>query len=231
MHIKHLLALALVVFPLASQAETLRSLSVSGASELTVAPDLATLRLGVENRSDTAEAALAETTQKVEALLARLAANGIAPDQIQTSQLTLNPVYAYDNAGSEPPRPSSYSASNIVTLTTTDLEGLGALISLASEAGANRIEGLSFDLENKIDVLNEARRAAVSDARARAKLYAEAADVQLGPLLTLSENGTGYQMPPVYLQAMEMRGLAKDVPISGGTITVSATIEATFAIE
>ncbi len=226
-----LFAVAFALTPIATHADVLRSISVSGSSELTVAPDMATLRLGVETQSRDAQTALSENAKAVEAVLNELKANGIAQEQMQTFELTLNPVYSYDQPNGEPPVFAGYTAANLISVTSTDLARLGTLIALANEAGANRIQGLSFGLKDKATVLNQARISAVDDARARAALYAQAAGVELGTLLTLSETGTGFNEPPVYLQAMEMRSVKSDVPISAGEITITASVEVTYGIK
>ncbi len=226
-----LFAATLVLMPISTHADVLRSLSVSGTSELTVAPDMATLSLGLETQNEDAQSALAENAEAVEAILAELKANGIAQEQMQTSELTLNPVYNYDQQNGEPPVLVGYTAANLISVTSMDLARLGSLIALANEAGANRIHGLSFGLKDKATVLNQARIAAVDDARARAALYAQAAGVELGNLLSLSETGTGFNEPPVYLQAMEMRSVKSDVPISTGEIVISASVEVTYGIK
>lgn len=226
-----LLAVVLALSPLVAQAEVFRSISVSGTSEISVAPDTATLRLGVVTQGKTAQAALSENAATVEKVLAEIKANGINPEDIQTSTLSLNPVYDYDTQNGAPPELIGYSASNIVSVNTSDLLGLGAMIALANEAGANQVQGLTFGLQDKSAFLNEARLAAVTDARMRAELYAGAANVELGDIVTLSETGTGYNEPPIYLQVMEMRSDKAEVPISAGEITITASVEITYAIK
>jgi uncharacterized protein YggE len=118
-------------------------------------------------------------------------------------------------------------ASNVVTIRARDLDRLGALLDAVVTTGANQLNSLTFGLSDPQPATDEARKRAVADARARAALYAEAAGVALGPILSITEGG-GYQPP----QPMYRRELAMDagVPVAGGEVSVSASVTITYAI-
>ncbi|HEU4753318.1 MAG TPA: SIMPL domain-containing protein, partial [Armatimonadota bacterium] len=121
------------------------SLTVTGNSEVRVDPDEATVRLGVTRQAGTAEAAQRQVNEVAQAILEAMNRLGIEKSQIQTSQLTLFPVYAPQRPESpEQPRVVAYRASNIVTVRTGKLGQVGPIIDAGLKAGSNQVEGVSF---------------------------------------------------------------------------------------
>jgi uncharacterized protein YggE len=208
----------------ATAKDTKGEIVVTGIGEVTLPPDIATLSIGVVTGAETATEALAQNSAAVEALLAQLAAAGVAPEDIQTSGLSVNPVWVYGDQ-TTPSRITGYSATNGVAVRVSDLAGLGALLDKAVSAGANTLNGLSFGLSDSSAALDQARRAAVADALRRADLYAQAAGVQLGSLLEITEGG-GYSPQPAFAAMAE----EKAVPIAAGQVSVTASVTVTYAI-
>ena len=152
---------------------------------------------------------------------------GIEPRDVQTSQLTLNPVYEpYRDDAEGPPIVVAFDASNLVTVRVRAIDGLGAIIDALAEAGANRLQGVSFDVAEPRPHLDAAREKAVADARARAELYARAAGVTLGPIQSIRET---FDNPGPIMMRAEAASAAP--PIAAGTVTLSAQVEIVYAIE
>jgi uncharacterized protein YggE len=101
------------------------------------------------------------------------------------------------------------------------------VIDALTGAGANRLYGISFDVADKKAHLEMARRLAVEDARARASLYAEAAGVTLGPVISIRDTPSGDG--PVAFRADAM--VAAAPPVAGGTVTLGAEVEVVWGIE
>ncbi len=203
-----------------------RQITVSGLGEAAAAPDMAQIRLGVAREARRADQALSETSAAMRAIMAALSEAGVAPEEMQTTGLSLSP--RYHHSSNQAPEVVGYVAQNMLTVRVTALEKLGAILDATSDAGANQIQGLSFGIAAPQPLRDAARRAAVADARARAALYAEAAGVTLGPLLSLREEGAGGGPRPM---AMEMARMASDaVPVAEGELTLSARVTMVFAI-
>lgn len=204
-----------------------RRITVVGSAQVDAAPDLATITAGVETRASTAAEALTTTATAMAAVAAALSDKGVAPADMQTSQLSVEPVWATDG-GSDgtPPAVVGYSATNLVTVRVRRVDDLGAIIDALGKAGANRMFGIAFDLADQTPAFDSARERAVADARARAELYARAAGVKLGSVMWISESSGG--PGPMMLRAEAM---ASDMPVSAGSVTVSAQVEIVFAIE
>lgn len=200
-------------------------ITVTGEGEVLGAPDMATITMGAIGEGATARDALSQVSTKVRALLARLEAEGIEARDIQTSGLSLSPRWKHPKNAA--PRIEGFQASNMVTVRVRDLDKLGAVLDGVVSDGANQFHGLQFGLSEPRPALDEARRRAVRDGRAKAELLAEAAGVALGPLVMMSEVGGG--RPPVMPMArMEMA--AESVPIAGGEVGIAARVTLVYEI-
>ena len=115
-----------------------RQIIVNGEGEVTAAPDMATITLGVTHRADEAKAAMDTTSDNVTAILERLAALGVAESDMQTRNLTLNPVWS-DNGRTDLEQNviTGFVASNTIYVRVRDLESLGPLLDAVIEDGAN----------------------------------------------------------------------------------------------
>ncbi len=217
-----LTALALstaLVWPLAAVADTAGTITVTGSATINVVPDMATVSLGVTTTGDTAGAAMAANNDAVSAVIARLIAAKVADRDMQTSSLSVNPNWVTNAAGTGQ-EVKGYIASNQLTVQIRALEGTGTILDAAITDGANTLNGLSFGLADQRPVEDEARKEAVADALARARLYAEAAGEKLGPIVSISEGG-GY-VPPMPMLS-KMAGDA-GVPVAAGEVGVSAAV-------
>jgi uncharacterized protein len=225
-----LAALPFLTAPLAAQEQTPRRLVVTGTGEASARPDLAVISAGVVAQAATASAALAENTQAMNRVFEQLRAAGLPPEDLQTAQFAVVPLYESrqsDPQTTTPPRIVGYQVSNQVSARVRDINRLGATLDALVGAGANSIDGLSFDLADPKQVLGEARDAAVADALAKARRYAAAAGVKLGAIISIEE-GVAYP-PPRPMMRAEAR--AADVPIAPGQTELSASVTITFALE
>ncbi|MCW1919868.1 SIMPL domain-containing protein [Rhodobacter sp. KR11] len=214
------LATALVgpvwVSPVLADAGTI---SVTGHGTVAVVPDMATLDIGVTTNGDTAAAALAANNEALTQVIARLITAKVSDRDLQTSNLSLNPnwVMTADGLGQEV---KGYIASNILTVRIRDLATVGAVLDAAVQDGANTLNGLSFGLADDSEEQDAAKKAAVADAMARAKLLAEAAGTKLGAIVSITE-GAGYQ-PPMPMASFKAEG--SPVPVLAGEIGVQSDV-------
>ena len=219
------LALTLpIATPAVAQEAPAPLMSITGVGSVEAAPDMASLSIGVTTQGETASAALAANSAAMEAVMARLTAAGVEARDMQTSNLSVNPNWTGYDSGS--PTISGYVAANLLTVTIRDLAGLGQVLDAAVQDGANTLNGLSFGFTDPRPLMDEARKEAVADARARAELLATAAGVTLGRVVSISE-GTPMQGPiPMYKAELA----AAPVPIAGGEVDVEATVTIFYEI-
>ncbi|MDV7142798.1 SIMPL domain-containing protein [Tropicimonas sp. TH_r6] len=204
-------------------------LVVIGEGRVAVPPDMAVITLGAVAESPRADEAMQQMSARMEAILARLDAAGIAARDVQTSGLSLQPRWPdYDPKRQEEREIVGFSASSEVTARVRDLEGLGELLDGLISGGANEFRGLQFDLQAPEVQLDAARRAAVADALRKAELYAEAAGLTLGPILSITEAGAA--QPPMMRAEMAARVSGSGMPIAAGEVERQATVTVTWAL-
>lgn len=224
---RFLLAFLVLVVP--AYAEEFRpTITVSGEGRVEMAPDMATISLGVITEALTAKEALDQNSAQLSAVISRLKETGIEDRDIQTSGLSLGPRYDYSNSTGSP-KVTGYTVSNMVTIRVRLLDSLGGVLDNVVSDGANTLNGLSFGLQDKGPGTDEARRRAVADARRKAELYAAAAGVKLGAVLSIAEQGGAYQPMPM---AMAEASFAKggDVPVAAGELTLLSAITMVYAL-
>lgn len=207
--------------PALAETSMVASIHATGTGTVEIKPDIATLSIGVTTQGDTAATALSANSAAIEAVMMRLASNGIDARDMQTSNLYLNPNWTGYDTGS--PVISGYVASNMLTITVRDLDQLGAVLDSAVSDGANTLNGVTFGLADPAPVLDEARKEAVADARKRAELLATAAGMKLGRILTISEALPDPMAYPMY-------DAAAAVPVAGGELGLSASVTIQYEI-
>ena len=219
--------------PVVAAGNTLLAVSAEGRSTRT--PDLAGFSAGVTTQGKTAGAAMAANAAAMSKVIAELKKAGIADKDIQTSSINLNPIYGQpviDPQGQmiQEPRIVGYQANNTVSVKQRDLKGFGKVLDALVAAGANQINGPSFQMDKPELALDEARTNAMKAARARAELYAKAAGLRVVRILTISEGG-GYQPPmPVMFAKSEMAGDAASTPISAGQVEAQVSVAVQFEL-
>lgn len=203
------------------------TIAVTGTGSVSAPPDIATVMTGVETFADTAAEALDQNSALMARVFETLTGAGVAEKDIQTSGLSVAPRYTdrktrlgYEVAG--------YQVRNSVHVVVRDLGALGAALDSIVTSGANRIDSVSFGFAEPGDMRNEARRMAVVDARAKAALYAEAAGVALGDVMSITEGGGPIGPQPAMM--MNMARAAEAVPIAVGESSLSASVRIVWAL-
>lgn len=199
--------------------------TVAAEGRVEAVPDMATVRLEVTRRAGEPGAALEEMSAAAAAVLEQLQEAGIAARDVQTSGLSLQPVWVYDDERREQ-RLTGYEAGSTVTVRVRDLAVLGGVLDAAVAAGADGLGGLSFGLSQEAALRDEARRRALTEALRRAALYAEAAGVPLGPVTRIDEEGASPPRPPA--GRMGDMVMAEGVPVAAGELEIVARVTVVF---
>ncbi len=208
--------------------ETPRRVSVTGVGEAAGEPDLATVSIGVRSQGASPGEAVSRNNEQMSTTIDALKSLGIAPKDLQTAALSVNPEVDYSQSRSQP-RITGYAAQNTLTVRIRDIERTGAILDQAVKAGANQLNALRFGFSDPDRLLDAARVDAVEDAKRKAAIYAKAAGVSLGPVLTITE---GASATPVVAKRFRAEAAAVDAaPIETGEATLSAAVTLVYAIE
>ena len=202
---------------------------VTGEGDVMAAPDIATLRLGIEAQAETVAEAQSQASEAMTKVMAALIDNGVAEKDIQTQYFSIRQVTKWDRE-TEEEVVVGYRVTNTVTAKIRDIDKAGAIIDAVAEAGGDltRITGISFSVDDPSAYYEEAREKAMADAEAKAEQLAELAGVTLGKPTYISE-GISY---PIYPRdyMYEMAGAAPETPISPGEMEISLTVQVVYAI-
>ena len=204
------------------------TVTVTGTGRVERAADLALATFVVEATRPTAADARATAAEAAAKVLDALAAAGVARADLRTAGLDLSPNW--DHEGNRPVR-RGFTVSNRIGATVRDLELVGRILDAGLESGATGLDGVQFLLGDQAPALEEARRLAVADARARAATIAEAAGRALGALVAIVE---GAPIPSPRPRAeMRMAAFAAadaPTPVLPGRIEVTVSVSAEWEL-
>ena len=232
-----LFALAMVAaIPTVASAQTAQAmvpmagtrLDVSATGEVSRIPDVAIISAGVVTRQSTASAAIRENAARMERVLAALKHAGVADRDVQTSSINLNPEYLYQE--NQPPQLNGYTASNQVSVRFRDIRNSGRILDALVAEGANQINGPTLTIDKPETALDEARTQALATGRARADFYAGALGKRVVRLVSVSEGGGNYPVPPVPMM-MEARAQSADTKIIPGEQKLQVALSMVFELQ
>ena len=223
---------ALVLFasvPAPAQSVPMARVIVAGEGSVSVTPDYAQLTGGVTTRGKTVKEANDANAKLMSAVTAALLDAGIPQKDIQTTQFSVQPVYTSQGPNTEQ-RLSGFSVSNQVRVTIRPIAKVGEILDRMVAAGATDVGNVSFLVSEPAKALDQAREAAVADAKRRAELYARAAGLTLGRVSWITEeSGVAEFSPMRALKAPVAR--AALAPISAGEDELHVQVTVGFDVE
>jgi hypothetical protein len=208
---------------------------VVGEGHVTVAPDYARLSSGVSTNAKTVKEASDSNSKVMAAIIATLVDAGIAKKDIQTAQFSIEPIYTSLSSKSTDssigaPKLSGFRVSNQVNLTIHEIGQAGDVLDRLVKAGATDVGNIVVLFSEQQKALDEAREAAVANARHKAELYAQASGVNLGRVAWITESsevvpfGLGGRMDRAKISP------TSQPPIERGEDTITARITVGFDI-
>jgi uncharacterized protein len=210
-----------------AQSAPFTGIVVVGEGRVTVAPDYAQIASGVTTRGKTVKEASDANSKTMAAVIKALVDAGVAQNDIQTSRFSVQPVYVPQEPRTEP-KLAGYSVSNQVRAKIRQIDKLGEILDRLITAGATDVGNVEFLVSDPSKALDQAREAAIADARRKAEVYARAAGIRLGQVEWITEaSGFG---PAVPLRGQGAAARAAAVPIATGEDTLEATVTVGFTI-
>jgi hypothetical protein len=216
--------------PVAAQAIAGTRLDVVAVGEVTRVPDVARISAGVITQAQTASEAIRLNSVRMNAVREALRRAGIADRDIQTSNISLHPDYRY--AENQPPQLTGYRASNEVSIRFRDIAQTGRILDALVAQGANQINGPMLEIDRPETALDEARIAALANARTRADLYARSLGMRVTRVLSVSEAGIPSMPYPRPMAEMRGRVASADVAqIDPGEQRLSVALTVSFELQ
>jgi uncharacterized protein len=239
-HLRYLPALLLAAFLAPSAAlpasahdqADKRTISLGATGTVKTTPDMVEIAAGVTSEARSAREALDKNTAAMGKAIETLKGEGIEPKDIQTANFSVGPIYEqrpYEGSESKAPTVVGYRVTNQVRISLRDTGKLGAVLDKVVSLGANQIDSIEFGVSEPESLKDEARKLALKNVTDNAKLYAEAAGVKLGKILSVTEEESSYQ--PRFAGAAPQFEMAKAVPIEAGTAAVEVRVRVSLEIE
>jgi len=211
-----------------TQSITGTRLDINATGSVSRVPDIAVISAGVVTRSATAGGAIRDAAARMARVRSELTRAGVADRDIQTSTISLNPDYVYEN--NQPPKLTGYNASNQLSVRFREIADAGKVLDALVAVGANQINGPTLTLDHPEAALDEARGKAIAAGRARADLYARSLGLRVARVVAVSESG-GYSPPPPMPMVMSARAEAADTKIDPGEQKLEVNVAMTFELQ
>ena len=209
----------------------IRTLNVTGVGTVYLAPDIATVMIGVHTENKDVTQAVTANNASIQKVKDALIKFGIDEKDIQTQNFSVFQNQKFDANGQ--PTETVYAVDNSLSVNVRDISKVGKLLGTVVGSGANSINGISFDVADKTKAMTDARKLALSDAQSQAEEMATALGATLGSVQSAVVNYSGSPTPFAYGMGggPVEKSAAINVPISAGQLVVTTTIQLTYEIK
>lgn len=213
-----------------------RSITVTGDAEVRIAPDQVQLMLGVVTVDKNVSKAKTANDERVAKSLAVLQKGGIAGKDLQTDQLSIEPVS--DSGYSRVRDPDGYQVRRSIVVMLRDVAKFEALLTSVIEAGANQVDGISFQTSELRKHRDAARAMALKAAKEKAEAMAKEYGLKVGKARSISESSSWWGSPVMraggFAQNMAQNvggGAEPSDTFAAGMISVRASVNVVFDLE
>lgn len=213
----------------APSAPSPATVTVTGEGSTTATPDLAVIGAGVEAQAKTPQAALNAQNEAASALLKAVRGQGVAERDISTENLSLSPVYDYQDGTSEL---KGYQAAQSFSIKVREAGRTGKVLQAITDATgtAGRINSVTFAVADPAPLRARARKAAHDDAHTKALQYARLSGHRLGRLVSLTDIATSGPVSPPWSPDAPP-GAGAGVPLAPGEVRTTATVTAVYELD
>jgi uncharacterized protein YggE len=202
-----------------------RYITVTGVGTISVVPDAVRFNATVSAVAPTNAAALSSASKSAAAVRAALKDKGIAVKDIRSANISVYPEYTWTQETGT--KITGYRASQSFDVLVRTASKAGTVIEAVVNAGGDSVQlgGVIPTTLNPATATEEARAAAVANAKSKATSYAKLLGVSVGKVLSLEE-----QYSPVYSSPFPMAkaGMASDsaveMDLGEQDVTVSITV-------
>ena len=208
------------------------TITVSGEGIVRVVPDKATVRFGVVTRNADPEEARRLNAEAAAQALNAVRALGVPERQIRLETLQLQPVREY-NPETRQAEDRGYEALRLLVVELSDLDQLPTLIAEIVQEGANRLDGITYDVADRDAPQQAALQQAVEKAQAKAQALALPLGVSVGAPLQVIEQNYDFPRPMMRFGMAESAMLKADAEpdaYAAGEIEVRATVQIVFEL-
>jgi uncharacterized protein YggE len=206
-----------------------RTITMQGEGQAAAAPDLAVIAGGTQVQARTAREAMDGNSRAMRQVQQALREAGVEERDITTSSLSLRPTIEYQ-PNTNRPRVVGYTAGHQLQVRARDLTKLGDILDRMVSAGANQVDGLQLTVADWSQKVDEARVAAIADAKRKAEILARAAGARIGRVVTIEEQSGAMPPPVMRRMAAPSAAAAEPVPVATGDQTFRMNVTVTWEL-
>jgi uncharacterized protein len=217
----------LMTIPALAEANDDQYLVITGSASVSVQADYAVLSIGVQTSGTNVDSAQLENAATMNVVLEAIKGCGVAEDDIVTSSFNI-----YDTTSWNESKETAYRVENLLSVTIRELDKAGKIIDVATQAGANILNGISFYSSARNEAYKKALTRAVEDAQDKATVLVTACGKKLGKLVKIETGSDYYSNAGVNnYYTMDTEVASADTSIISGDISVSASVTLTYTFE
>lgn len=216
--------LSVAINRIMNTATTTNTVSFSGEGKVVTKPDIAKVQLSIVTEALTSKVAQDDNSKKSKAVTDYLQKQGLGEKDIKTTGYSIYPQYKYPQYGGRPTI-TGYQVNQSMEVKVRDLDKASNILDGVVSAGANQVNGLSFEIDNPEALKTEARTKAIADAKKKASELQSQVGISLGKIVNFSENTGGYPIPTYYeTKASGIDRGGPSLPAGENEITVNITL-------
>ncbi len=212
-------------------SKTQRVLSLSARAVIKVEPDSVLINTGITTIAKTAQQSLAQNSQKMGQIIKTLQQAGLKPEHIQTTNFSVGPHYSRTRNSGNQSVITGFQVRNSVRIEVKNIASLGEILDQVVRLGANRINSISFKVEETPALKDKVRKKVMEKIKLKAAFYAQNMGVSLGEILSISESTAAHRPSPYMRSFAADSPVAMSVPIAAGKGSMSSTIHVVWAIK
>ncbi|HVF56161.1 MAG TPA: SIMPL domain-containing protein [Pyrinomonadaceae bacterium] len=233
---------AAVASACATKEKRLSRVMVTGEADVKAPPDTAVIVLSVVTQNGRALDAQQQNARKSDAVMQAVKEAAGANPEVRTTGYSLEPQRNWNGSM---PKIVGYEARNSVTVTTGQLDNVGAVIDAATQAGANSVESVAFILRENNPARGQTLSDATKQAMGKAQSIAQALGGRVVRIVEQQEGGfvnrrtgTDEERNEAYPSAAAMANTATDAakqtmrtPVEAGSLSVKSQVQLIVEIE
>lgn len=222
---KHYFVLFSLISTMAIAQNQTPTVEVVGEGIVYATPDMVNISISIEKEGLDLKNLRQKNGEAVAQVL-QLLSKELPMENFQTSYVSL---YKDDYN-----KLNKYRVVQNINIKLEDISKYDNLMNAIFDAGVNRIDGISFGVKNKEKLLQEARVAAIDDARKKALLYAVSLDQNIGKAIQIREVNSHFNdiQPVERMSKMSLGSPANgnDNTLAVGKIAIEAQVNVAFEL-
>ena len=204
------------------------TITVQGQAEIMAAPDYASVDMGVVSTAKSVAAAAQENNALMARVVSALARLNVPEKDVQTTKYNVEAIHPRNANGQEDESKTlAYQVANKVTVNVFNMANLAKVIDAAAQSGANTIDSIEFGVKDRGALEDEARTAAIKNARHQAEVMAAAESAKVVKVIAMTSGNVSYGVETITVSASRLR----TTPILPGQVRIGASATVQFGLE